>query len=1841
MKPTKRSHKIIAIFLVINFLQTFLPYNLLLANNNGPKSPEAATFEPIDSADMVNLISGDFSYVLPLLNVPSPEGGYPLSLSYHSGIAMGQESSWVGLGWNINPGAVNRTVSGIPDDWNNVRKYTSIYEQGGASSSYTGSVGVGYGNFGFGIYASYAENKTFGGENSYGFDAGAFGSIGINDQIGLNASIGLSGISASAGYKLGGGRSIGLSASKNFKNGSSSIGLSFAGGGYAYESTNLTTSVSGSLGINFNSKNGIGLTSSIGSQTLSGGNSINSSLSFRNDAFQVILPAISFGYSRSRYWLWEKDYSVFNGSIYAGDMNNTLTNNLFGWKVAFDGYEATYNVKKQNQLNNTNFLYVGYDKYNVTGQGISGSIQPKIFEEGSLMLQQDLISTTNSGSRAGGTVFYYPDSGLNGVFSNSLSNNSLHFYFANENSSFLKVDSDGWNTPSTTNNYSHILDFDTTNQLLNSVVTINNETHVGYNYSNKRQRTGSYIEVFTNEEIINELSGSNYIHFIEANGISRDSSFPSDGIGAYRITTTDGKTYHYSLPVYQKEVFSRISKLESVPENQFVEDAQFEPYATHWLLTAITGPDYVDTNYNFQVDEEDYGYWVEFEYGKWSDGFTWRNPTENFTYDESSITKQYQWGRKEIYYLDKVKTRTHTALFIKEKRTDNLATKIDISDGSGHVVYPDTNIQNFFKGTDGNWYFTGIFTDIAAPFPPTNYYPVSEHRYYVKTYDHASLKLSKIILLDNENLHSQISKSNSNQQNPILAGEIDMEEIVWIYTTSGSLYQTHQLPVHEVSWNGEFFGNVLDQGDIDAHAPLIETNAIKVIDFDQDYSLMPLSPNSTSPSLGRLTLKGVSTKGKGGTCLIPPYNFEYEIPNNPYDNDDKDNWGYSSSPVAWSLNKIITPLGEELNIEYEEDTFYSEAAESAFVFGGDRFMMKFTGTETGNKWVTFKNNSSNDPSENIDFTDFFEVGNSSRVNVQYIFDPSVSGEERVADVDKICTVTSVSSDNVVFQIPSSSTHGYERSGAACHEDNFVYYSWYANTSGGHEPVTERTQNFVEEWKPDDCYGVEPNTHRTRIQFYSNKKEFNKNGGGIRVKNLELVGENNDTYITSYSYNIPNTNDSSGITSFEPSLNPKEVKYITEMPSPGVMYEYVTVENKDSQNQTYSKDIYHFNVLKPVTYTSNGFDMEDIISLSTSQNIYEPSVSVDGQDTPVKVTKFNLIDNLSSLGRLISKTSYNVENQILEKTTNEYLSNNEINQGITKETFKAYKRINSVFFSNNPRYYLSSSSKTFYPNIVKSTTTLKGGYSFKTEYLKQDFLTGDFLETKTNDGFDREFKSVLIPAYEKYSSMGSKADVDTYSNMLSQEAVGYTLIKNNGNWTPIGVNVTTWNNTWTYRDFKGIETTPIGAHDKIWRKHQTYRWDGEIDSDGLFVDYDLSLDDEFDWSLTASSQQEPWEKTSEITRYDYFSLPLETMDINGNFGSTKRWDENTKVITSGNAGYNEMFSSGAEYEKTSNNIHYLANEVTHTGKQSRSKSHTGIYSNAANNTEKAFNVALKAGEHREGFYKLSVWVDNENYSKARIVHNNGSPISFNGERVFAGNWVQLNHTFEFTTGLEEVYLTSTDNDPAYFDDFRLHPIESSISSYVYNEYDELAFVLNSNNLASKYQYDDSGRLLKVYEEMLNTPTIFGGFKLASEYKYNYARECDYLSGGGTGFPFEGTILVGNAELVTCQTNPNWTCLGSACLKKMVSAINISGGSGSYVNFEWSYRPSNSSSFYEFDETTIPSTYFEWRSDDLIWCSENGTPLAEVTFKCIITDSDNNVGTIYIHNQSLGCSCQYTP
>lgn len=118
MRILHKYQKAIALILFfIMGIELVVP-NVAHALTSGPAQPEMKGFEPIGNSDMVDLFSGDFSYNIPLLDV----GGYPVNLSYHSGASMDDEASWAGYGWNVNAGSLNRSLRGLPDDFNGTDK---------------------------------------------------------------------------------------------------------------------------------------------------------------------------------------------------------------------------------------------------------------------------------------------------------------------------------------------------------------------------------------------------------------------------------------------------------------------------------------------------------------------------------------------------------------------------------------------------------------------------------------------------------------------------------------------------------------------------------------------------------------------------------------------------------------------------------------------------------------------------------------------------------------------------------------------------------------------------------------------------------------------------------------------------------------------------------------------------------------------------------------------------------------------------------------------------------------------------------------------------------------------------------------------------------------------------------------------------------------------------------------------------------------------------------------------------------------------------------------------------------------------------------------------------------------------------------------------------------------------------------------------------------------------------------------------------------------------------------------------------------------------------------------
>lgn len=1721
MKKYNKRRRIIAVFFLLIFFPTLVPSNLF-ASNNGPVAPEAASFEPVDATDMVNLMTGDMSYVLPLLNVPSPEGGFPLALSYHAGIAMDQEASWVGLGWSLNPGAINRSVKGVPDDWDKTRISDLLYDSGGTLDFYNFSIGGTLPNgLTLGMSAAWGANRAWGGIIGYGGrDYGLAFEFGSEDMR-LKAGVG----PLSYGMGQNSGSSLGINLN------SGAFRSSFE---YSFDSKSLNVSSKlGAIGVSYNSNGQSNI-------SLFGGSLNNLNTTATSGDYYTKTTTKGFNFDAGFFWLGyqhtQVKYSLFklNVNNISGTLNLFDSKNEVNYLQNNNDYMdvKNYTVTDKNigdysaPASYLRVLFPNYDNYSVSAQGINGSFSPKIFDEVLLYGKgsENVITNTTSTNDPDATDMSYLTN-PSGVDANYKLNNKLFFYFDNVNSSFLRTQKGNFITLDNTIDLNYIDEVTGGNiqeKFVNNIVTDNDDTFSslyskdGFLKKNgNRKRDGNFIEAFTNSDIVN---GNTNGTFFDVSGFNRQfySDIAEKGIGAYRVTTLDGKTYHFSLPVYNyEEVYKNYTNSDN-ENDKFLENIKTKPYATHWLLTAITGPDFVDKNNNNEVDEEDYGYWVKFEYGKWSDGYGWRSPKiGGKVYGDKNL---YFWGRKEVYYLDKIQTRTHTALFVKSVRNDDKSTSIQYKKGEYQSGPMPSNITENFEDKVAKPIEKGYY---YSEYPTNTYQNLNfdyDYDYKHKTYkyvdlpENLSLKLDRIILLKNIDAVN-VSKNLSIGVNR----KKGYSYFDYGFYAAYSPVRKNPYDVKVVDINSD--QNVLDIYDISNlninQGFDIQTKAVKVINFNYDYSLGSSLPNA---SQGRLALKTIWFKMKNNSNVIPPYRFNYIKSNIPYDFNNTDEWGFvKDSPDAWSLNEIITPIGSKIKIEYESDSFSREAAfhtDNEIDFSKSFDVSTYNSTYKPLKY-TLQNNiltidvgSSGYFSNNLN--NLFNLNDD--IELKLFFLKLNQYGHKVSSNELKNSYSIVGIDDVNKKI---SLKANERTDLDLENKFFEGPSCYLSSYGGQWDATIYTPSVS---------GLSEYAYSFRLISNYNKyiAEYGRNGmlgGGIRVsKVISSDFNNNNTNEIEYNYFNPFTHIISGVTSFKPSEDAlRYIQSVEEIPSPNVNYEYVTTKFKNN-TETLSSTVYKFRVMDDIFLSDpsiGNYDYRfgDLFKIKFYKgNINKRGGGLDSYICSKKATIYN---RFSNLGQLLSVKTFNSKNQLVESTINKYKEFDDESEenGIIQESYKYITRFRdwtyivnhyggNSYWKLNSNHFFTSISKVTFPSVLESTTKIKGGNINTTYFDKYDFLTGQVVESRMVSSDGQSYKTRILPAYVKYSptggyGMGSKVDDITNKNMLSQIAAEYSYIwdKTDNKWKETGVGITTWSNIWNYIDASGETSTPSTAKEKIWRKHKTYVWNGVKNNEGIFDNYNSTNDDGFDWTIGVGSQpsNSKWKQVSETTLYNHFSSPLEVKDINNNYAATKMDSKDSKVMAVSNARFGEVFYTGGEEN-------YLGIGMS-GGFPNSSYSHTG---NVCIETSSSwiFNVSMKNLEHREGRYKLNVWVKANSASKA-LLKVNGTTVDFVDDYIVAGNWRLKTAYFNLPSSACSITLNSSDTSTrVYYDDLMIRPIASSITGYVYNEWGELSYIIGNNGLASKFEYDAAGRLIKTYSEFIDADNYgYSGFKLMKTNTYH--------------------------------------------------------------------------------------------------------------------------------------------
>ncbi len=366
-----KHQRIIASFLLFNFLTLFVPVQSK-ALSSGPAQPETQQFAPAGMDDMVDPFTGDFSYNIPLMDV----GGYPINLNYAAGITPDAEASWTGLGWNLNVGAITRSVRGLPDDFSGDEMQTDFNIK--PNETYGAKVNLGLSFFGakapFNVGLSVDGNIFYNNYNGMGL------SVGVNPSISA-AKSSKSNYTANLGVSLEAGSETGTDITPT-------LGIS------PRESKNSTEQgLSASIGFPFNTREGLkGMTLSAGYRPKQNGNNYslsafqgfstptytptiqqshtNTSFSL-GASFQLALPPteagnIGFtGYYSGQFLKSTSTKSPAYGYMYSGVSNSETK--VYDMNREKDG---TYHKKYTINLPVTNYTY---DIFQVSGQGVGGS----------------------------------------------------------------------------------------------------------------------------------------------------------------------------------------------------------------------------------------------------------------------------------------------------------------------------------------------------------------------------------------------------------------------------------------------------------------------------------------------------------------------------------------------------------------------------------------------------------------------------------------------------------------------------------------------------------------------------------------------------------------------------------------------------------------------------------------------------------------------------------------------------------------------------------------------------------------------------------------------------------------------------------------------------------------------------------------------------------------------------------------------------------------------------------------------------------------------------------------------------------------------------------------------------------------------------------------------------------------------------------------------------------------------------------------------------------------------------------------------------------------------------
>lgn len=758
----------IALFLALTHFGAIVEPTATWALTSGPAQPEFTSFEPVVTTDMVNEFTGDFTYNIPVLEIPGPDGsGYAMSLSYHSGTTPEEEASWVGSGWTLNPGAINRQMVGIPDDWKGQQmKYYNIAPENTTVSvsgaiqpelmSFDVMVGgdgtIRYNNYtGFG-YSAGVGLQFCSGIISLGFhvtDGNGSFSLAVNPAAALNkrrdemsqdikkakAELKNECLPQSKRSELEtsiNGLTAQLNASKQ-KAGRLNKLSSITRHASAYGMHGIEAGTFPMNGHNMTGESwtlGLGLNVTVAPIDLGVQGNVSGTLAKqRNDDLPVTLD--TYGY-------------LYQNSVEQGeDVMDYHTDNA-----------TTYNKRDKHLPQSYNDI----DQFVATGEGIMGSMQlhadhPTTNRPAATLGSTDMNQIgieVNLGVSLGmsfdtyvvGSQELIQGSWSSGYASNSpRSDEPLFFRMAGDKGGYM-LNGNG----TAPEQAAVILEGETPGYrtgryevpMSSQVMSMGGErsgrsSHIGYT-------TYADLNKYEDRWRYEKAAASSYVAELTPSGEAEPTP---DQIAEISILNENGQRYNYALPVMVRKEKSMSFYHDGMDDHKYFHTAAENEagssfrtgsemgagtsYATSYLLTSILQSDHID-RLEDGATPDDIGGYTKFYYEETQPNFKWRSPYKGCRYSDPELSEcydnraQYSSGEKEIKYLRRVETKSHVAIFSRSPRQDGLGAgltgqldkldKIDLFlrsdiDGNGFPVagaVPSRTVHfEYYAPTEGVW----------------------------------------------------------------------------------------------------------------------------------------------------------------------------------------------------------------------------------------------------------------------------------------------------------------------------------------------------------------------------------------------------------------------------------------------------------------------------------------------------------------------------------------------------------------------------------------------------------------------------------------------------------------------------------------------------------------------------------------------------------------------------------------------------------------------------------------------------------------------------------------------------------------------------------------------------------------------------------------------------------------------------------------------------------------------------------------------------------------------------------------------------------------------------------